>query len=99
MSAKDIETIVMEILANSQPIGNRAEDRGQRLANRRQTFTVRPRKRRPKRNPLYASLRLIILGVVILLVPLLFSVKKVPPPSPAITGAIDTLTTFQTVIS
>ena len=91
MPPKDIETIIMEILASSQLIadsGNHPEDSGLRPANRRQTFIARSRKRRRRKNPLYASLRLIILGLVILLVPLLFSVKKVPPPSSAITGAI-----------
>jgi len=31
---------------------------------------------------------LIIMGLVILLVPLLFSVKKIPPPKATITGAL-----------
>lgn len=97
MSEKEIETIITEILASSQPIGNRGKyvnSSGQMQADRRQTLSERPRKRLAPRNPLYTSLRLIILGLVILLVPLLFSGKKVHPPSPTITGSINTVTPY-----
>ena len=63
------------------------------MFDRRQIFIAGPRKRPTRRNPLYTSLRLIILGLVILLVPLLFSVKKPPSPATAITGAIAPLRT------
>ena len=90
MPEKDLETIITEILANSGPtVGSRKHinpsDRGP--ANQYNSVTVRPRKGRPQRNPIYTSLRLILLGLVILLVPLLFSVKKVQPPKSMITGA------------
>jgi len=91
MSEKDLEALVTEILANTPPIadsGQYGKIGGQMPVSRRQNFSVRPRKRRPSRNPLYASLRLIILGLVLLLVPLLFAVKKTHPPGSMITGAI-----------
>jgi hypothetical protein len=76
MSEKDIEIIIAEILASSPPVGNTGnKDRNSdpRPANRNRNAIVRLRKRRPQRNPLYTSLRLIFMGLVILLVPLLFS--------------------------
>jgi len=90
-SEKDLEAIITEILASSAPTGSRrkpvnAGDR--RPASRHNTYIARPRKRRSSRNPLYTSLRLIIMGLVILLVPLLFSVQKIPPPKSTITGAL-----------
>ena len=91
MSEKDIETIITEILASSQAtVGRRKsiDAGGRKQPDRRPTYIPRPRRSRSPRNPLYTSLRLIILGVVILLVPLLFSVKKVPPSKSTITGAI-----------
>jgi hypothetical protein len=90
-SEKDLETIITELLASSAPAGSRRKHLnavGRRPANRHNTISSQPRKRRPPRNPLYTSLRLIIMGLVILLVPLLFSVKKIPPPKATITGAL-----------
>ena len=95
-SEKDLETIITEILASSAPADSRRSPLnavGRRPVTRHNTISSRPRKRRPPRNPLYTSLRLIILGLVILLVPLLFSVKKTPSPATAITGAIAPLRT------
>ena len=92
MTEKNLENIITEILDRSEPIVNGRKNVraiGRMAADRRRTYSVRPRKRRPQRNPLLTSLRLIILGLVILLVPLLFSVKKAQPPSPMVTGAID----------
>ena len=89
MPEKDLETIITEILANSGPtVGSRkyVNTGDRKSANRYNRVTVRPRKRRPQRNPIYTSLRLILLGLVILLVPLLFSVKKIQPPKSTITG-------------
>jgi len=91
MSEKDLETIITEILASSAPRDRSRQHLkagGRRPASRHNTFIARPRKRRSPRNPLYTSLRLIIMGLVILLVPLLFSVKKIPPPKSTITGAL-----------
>lgn len=91
MSEKDLEAIITEILANSLPsdkIAHQVENSSRRPADRRLTAIARSRKRRTRRNPLYASLRLIILGLVILLVPLMFSAKKVHPPRSLITGAV-----------
>ena len=76
MSEKNIETIIAEILASSPPVGNTGNyDRisDLRPTNRRRNTIVRLRQRRLQRNPLYTSLRLIFMGLVILLVPLLFS--------------------------
>ena len=89
-SEKNLEAIITEILTNAAPAGSSRKhlnvgDRGP--SNRHDSVILRPRKRRPPRNPLYTSLRLIIIGIVVLLVPLLFSVKKNPPPKSTITGA------------
>lgn len=76
MSEKDLEAIVTAILASSQPIADNGQyvKVGRRIPDiRRQTPIPRPRKRRTPRNPLYTSLRVMIVGLVILLVPLLFS--------------------------
>jgi hypothetical protein len=76
LSEKNIETIIAEILASSPPVGNTGNyDRisDLRPTNRRRNTIVRLRQRRLQRNPLYTSLRLIFMGLVILLVPLLFS--------------------------
>lgn len=92
MPEKELDAIILEILANSQASSdNRADQVGnssRRPADRRVTFVARPRKRRTRRNPLYTSLRLIILGLVVLLVPLMFSAKKVHPPRSMLTGAV-----------
>lgn len=91
MSEKDLEAIITEILANSRPsdpIVNQVPNSGREPVTRRPTFSARPRKRRAPRNPLYTSLRLIVLGLVLLLVPLMFSAKKVHPPRTSITGAV-----------
>ncbi len=78
MSEKDLEAIVTEILANSEPSadGGQYVKIGRRMPDnirRQPPIAARPRKRRPLRNPLYTSLRVMIVGLVILLVPLLFS--------------------------
>jgi len=76
MSEKDLEAIVTAILANSEPSadGGQYGKIGRRTPDiRRKTPIARPRKRRPLRNPLYTSLRVMMVGLVILLVPLLFS--------------------------
>ena len=77
MSEKDLEAIVTAILANSLPSsdGGQYVKIGRRMPDniRRKTPIARPRRRRPQRNPLYTSLRVMIVGLAILLVPLLFS--------------------------
>ena len=91
MSAKNLETIITEILAGSAPRDSRRHHvnaGGPGPPDRPNAFIARTCKRRPQRNPLYTSLRLIILGLVILLVPLLFSGRKVQPPKSTVTGAI-----------
>jgi hypothetical protein len=92
MPDRDLETIITEILASSEPIVTSAKrlKAGDRMpVDPRLNFAARRRKPRPPRYPLRTSLRLIVLGLVILLVPLLFAAKKAPPPS--ITGAVDAL--------
>ena len=100
MPEKDLEAIITEILASSKPIltGGKRVKAGDRMpVDPRPNFAVRRRKPRPPRNPLRTSLRLIVLGLVILLVPLLFAAKKVRPP--AITGAVSALTLAQTAVA
>jgi hypothetical protein len=102
MSPKDIETTITEILASATPALGRHKPSNsvdRKPSYQPNTFIARPRKRRPRRNPLYTSLRLIILGLVLLLVPLLFSGIRVQPPTPAITGSMGTLAPVPTTIS
>ena len=76
MSEKDLEAIVTEILESSHPYAasrQYGKVGGRMPGIRRQPPIASPRKRRPPRNPIYASLRVMIVGLVILLVPLLFS--------------------------
>ena len=87
MPDKDLEAIITEVLESYQLIKNQEGEaptivRGGKLGNfdnrramdRRAAFIVPRRKRRPSRNPLRTSLRLIFVGLVVLCVPLLFSV-------------------------
>lgn len=85
MSERDLEAIVVEILASSasaqnQPeavaanvqSGNSRSGTGRPAGDRRKAYVARPRQRRSLRNPLRTSLRVIFVGLVVLCVPLLF---------------------------
>jgi len=99
MSDRDLETIITEILASSEPIatsGSHLKAGDRKPVDTHLNLAVRRRKPRPPRNPLRTSLRLIVLGLVILLVPLLFAAKKAQPPST--TGAVDAIVPAPTAI-
>jgi hypothetical protein len=87
MSERDLEAIISEILENAAVMtsrkravgpmvkGGNGGAAGRKMGGARgRPYVVRRREPRPQRKPLRNSLRLIFLGLVVLCIPLLFSV-------------------------